>query len=1032
MSANPSDGPGRSAVDAGAAAALAEVFRSRLREELRPAAGPPDAVADARLGYRRAACLLTSFDPRRLRLPGMPEPTGRALTELTADCTATGVADSPEWSLKPEVREAALRSFTGPAEALRALEDNLPAASGEPGPEAVCRDVLRGRAPRTTGVGPDELADVLQAVLWLSEVPGVSGLPDARVVRRELELARLLQPLERLAAVPFVGRTQELEELRRYVREPAGGPDGGASVPPPLVVHGPGGAGKSTLLARFLTDGLRAGTAGGGTGGGAGGGVRDFPFPFAYVDFERPTLSVHEPVTLVGEVARQLGVQYPAHRAALDAIADECQEAARGQRVEEERVVELNRLAATRAGAGRRSSQQFMLTASERESGLARRVAEVLRRAVAPADPPFVLVVESFEAAQYRGSPALGRMWAVFLAMHGAYPRVRAVVSGRAPVAHPAAGARPREIELGDLDPGASVDLLLACGVRDPELARVLAERVGGHPLSLRLAARAAALAGGDAAGARELIGSLPARRRDFFRRVDRLLVQGVLYERILQHVPDADVRRLARGALVLRLVTPDVVREVLAGPCGVRVAGPEEARRLFAALSRLDLVEPAGPSALRVRSDVRAIMLRLAADDPASVAREVERRAVAYYAGREGVEARAEEIYHRLRLDEDPRAVEERWLPGVERLLEGAQDELGPRAAALLGAHRDRGGASELVMAEADQEDWERMAAREVGDLLSQGFTDAALARLAERRPWTACSTLHPLLAEALEAAGRRAEARRAASDAADAAHGAGCPERELELLLLSARLAERDGDLDSADRELRSAEDVAIGLGHDLEAVGTLLARARLAEAADLPGRDADARLARRLRQVPDEVLAHQPTLVREAASQVYGLDERVLHHALELVGLPEGDEVVRVLGTGLRRAARRDPGLLPALMEVLRTAAGAPDARGTTGRAPAAASGPAAGTGTGDPPPPPPPLSPPPPPSPSPLGSPPPSPSPSPMDVTGILRLVRERGALDDLARRLLVLRDEGGEIAACVAAALRVGAEGGGGA
>ncbi|MFJ3162633.1 AAA family ATPase [Streptomyces kanasensis] len=997
----------------GAAAALSELFRSRLREELRPAAGPPDAVPDARLGYRRAACLLTSFDPRRLRLPDEREPTGRALTELTADCTATGVADRPEWSLKPQVREEALRSLAGPAEALRVLEENLDAAdaaSGEPGPEAVCREVLRGRAPRTAGVGPDELADVLQAVLWLSLVPGVTGLPDPHVVRRELELARLLQPLERLAGVPFVGRTVELEELRRYVHEPIGGPGDEPSVPPPLVVHGPGGTGKSTLLARFLMDGLRGGTA----EGGAGGGVRKFPFPFAYVDFERPTLSVHEPVTLVGEMARQLGVQYPAHRAALDAIADECQEAARGQRVDEERVAELNRLAATRAGAGRRSSQQFMVTASERESGLSRRVGEVLRRAVAPDDPPFVLVIESFEEAQYRGSPALGRMWAVFLALYGAYPRVRAVVSGRAPVPHPAAGARPREIELGDLDPAASVDLLLACGVRDPELARLLAERVGGHPLSLRLAARAAALAGGDASGARELVGSLPARRRDFFRRVDQLLVQGVLYERILQHVPDADVRRLARGALVLRLVTPEVVQEVLAGPCGVEVAGPQEARRLFAALSRLDLVEPAGPAALRVRSDVRAIMLRLAAGDPASVARDVERRAVAHYAGREGLEARAEEIYHRLRLDEDPRTVEERWLPGVERLLEGAQDDLGPRAAALLGAHRDRGGASELVMAEADQEDWERMAAREVGDLLSQGFTDAALARLAERRPWTPCSALHPLLGEALDAAGRRGEARRAASDAADAAHGAGCPERELELLLLSARLAERDGDIDSADRELRLAEDVAIGLGHDLEAVGTLLARARLADAADLPDRDADARLARRLRQVPDEMLAHQPTLMREAASQVYALDERALHHALELVGLPEGDEVVRVLGEGLRRAVRRDPGLLPALMGVLRTAAGAPRAPGATGPAPAPAPAPVPTGPT------------------APGGPPPPPASPSPMDVTGILRLVRERGALDELARRLLVLRDEGGEIAACVAAALRVGAEGGGGA
>ncbi|WP_374985273.1 AAA family ATPase [Streptomyces fradiae] len=1060
------------------AAGLCRLFRDRLRHELRPPDGSPPDVPDARSGYRRAACLLSSFDPRRLRLPGEAEPTGRAVMELAADCAATGPADRTEWTLKPEVREAALRSLPGPEAALRTLEANVGAAPEEPGPERVCLAVLRGEPPRTAEAGPDELSDVLQAVLWLSSVPGVTGLPDADAVRAELEQARLLAPLERLVRVPFVGREAELAALRDHVYAP--GPPQGAppSVPSPLVVHGPGGMGKSTLLATFLLDslrepggardlvrgegsGVRDGSGVRGESGGArdaGGGARAFPFPFAYIDFERPTLSVYEPVTLIAEVARQLGVQYPAFRTELDALAAACLEEARAQRAEEERVVELNRLATTRANLGRRSSQRFLTDASERESALSGRVGEVLRRA-APEGAPFVMVVDSFEEAQYRGSPALGRMWAVFAELSRTYPRVRAIVSGRSPVGHPAQRARAVEVELRDLAPEAAVALLRASGVADPEVARTLADRVGGHPLSLRLAARAALLAGADTAGLRELIGSLPARRRDFFRRVDQLLVQGILYERILQHIPDQDVRRLAQAGLVLRLITPDVVREVLAEPCGVSVPGPREARSLFGRLSRLDLVEPAGPEAVRVRADVRAIMLRLAEGDPRSPTREVERRAVEFYAAREGLEARAEEIYHRLRRGEHPRTVEERWLPGVERLLEGAQDEMGPRAAALLSAHRRRGGASELVMAEADQEDWERIAGHEVEDLLAQGLTGEALARLAERRPWTPCSPLHVLLAEALDRAGRTGEARRAVSDAVDGAREAGCGERQLELLLLAARLAEQDGDTDSAYRDLRLAEDVAIGLGQDLEAMGTLLARARLASAGAAPDRDADTRLARRLRQVPDEVLADQPSLVRAAASQVYTLDARALDHALDLVGLPEGDEVLERLAGGLRRAAGADPLLLRPLMDLLRQAAGvheaparagAPlvggeaaggdgaaggsasagdaaggdvaggdvaggDVAGDAPRGPAAAgptaSGGAAVAGA------------------EPAGAP-AVPAPPPSDVADILRLVRDRGALDALVRRLLVLRDGSGEIAASVAAALRGDREGGG--
>ncbi|WP_236245717.1 AAA family ATPase [Streptomyces sp. CC210A] len=106
---------------------------------------------------------------------------------------------------------------------------------------------------------------------WLSLVPGVEGLPDPAAVRRELELARLLEPLERLVRVPFVGRERELAELRRYATGPqAAAPGRGPA--PPLLVHGAGGMGKSTLLAHFVLDALApAGVPRGDGGEGAAG-----------------------------------------------------------------------------------------------------------------------------------------------------------------------------------------------------------------------------------------------------------------------------------------------------------------------------------------------------------------------------------------------------------------------------------------------------------------------------------------------------------------------------------------------------------------------------------------------------------------------------------------------------------------------------------------------------------------------------------------------------------------------------------------
>ncbi|GGU73675.1 hypothetical protein GCM10010211_44580 [Streptomyces albospinus] len=1002
MSTKPSDPdrPGPCSAD------VRELFSARLRQELRTGKGSPPAVPDTRRAYREAACLLSRFDPLRLRLPGTDAPTGGAVLELLDDCTTLGATGHAEWSLKSEIREAALRATAGPEAARLALEANREQFPTEPGgPEAICLAFLTGNlsatAHRTAHRSVEELADTLQAVLWLSQVPDVRGLPDPGELQSALERARLLDPLERLVRAPFQGRGRELDQLRSYVglpagyaaarREPAGRllSTGAHSAPaPPLVIHGPGGMGKSTLLAKFLLDTVPDPARGSPV-------AYASAFPFAYIDFERPTLSIQEPVTLIAEAARQLGVQYPEFRAELDALADECQQAACSQREEQERVAQLHQLATTRV-LGRSSSEEFHTLATERETDLIRRVADVLVRAVAAAgrqDPPFVLAVDSFEEAQYRGSPVLGRMWAICTSFQRVYPRLRVIVSGRAPVDHPARRVTSLEIRLHELDPPAAVALLQSLGVNDPDVATALAERVGGHPLSLRLAARAAALAGSEAEQTGDLIRSLPARREEVFRRVDQMLVQGILYDRILSHIANDDVRRLAYPGLALRIITPEIIKDVLAEPCGLHVPSADEARRLYGELSRLDMVEPARPEAVRYRGDVRAIMLRLPGGDRTEVMRAVEQRAVEYYAARDGLEARAEEIYHRLRLDENPRTVEERWLPGVERFLAGAQQDMSPRAAGLLTA-RLGGGAPDRVAAGADQEDWERIAAREVEDLLAQGFAQAALVRLGQRRPWTPCSPLHALMAEAHNRLGQRGEARTAVAEAIAQAEQGGCPERRLELLLLSARLAEEAGDLAGADRQLRAAEDVAVGLGEDLEAMGARLARARLPSgtgAAEHSGSEAGHQLSTQLRELPDAVLADQPVLVRAVASQIYGQDPGALDHALEVVGLPTDDETLDTLGAAMRRATHRQPGLLGAVMGILHDAAGPGEAAGTTGPATA----------------------------PAPHG---------PTRISDILRLARDRGTLTSLARRLLAVSDKSGEIVAGVAAAMGVGTRG----
>ncbi len=469
---------------------------------------------------------------------------------------------------------------------------------------------------------------------------------------------------------------------------------------------------------------------------------------------------------------------------------------------------------------------------------------------------------------------------------------------------------------------------------------------------------------------------SLPARRRDFDRQVDRMIVQGTLYDRILKHIADREVRVLAQAGLALRTITPELVEHVLAEPCGLRVDSPQQARRLFGLLARLDITEPAGPAdTVRHCCDLRTVMLRLSDTARTDLMTAVARRAVQYYAAREGVADRAEEIYHRLRLNENPRAVEERWEDGVERHLDDAAQDMAPRSAAFL-IGRLGGYIPDEVLRGADPEDWERITAREVEDLLAQKYIAAADARLAQRPPWRPGSRLHALRIDTLWQSGRRAEARQAAEEAADRAQEAGEARAQLELLRISARLAEEDGDFKEAVRDLDEADDVASRLGLHFDALEALLRRAVLSGDPELVRELAD-----RLRKLPDGALTEWPSLVRAVAAQLAHQDPAALDRVLRVLGLPEtGEAVVDALAAAIARAADRQPELGPAVDKILLENAADPPP------------GPAQESGR------------------------------PPLPVPEVLRAARRRGNLDPLARRLLLLRDPGGELLSGVADAM----------
>ena len=78
-----------------------EDFAARLHERLQTQRSDGSEPAPQRLEYRKAAALLTSFDPTTLRRPGDRAPGG-AVLQLVDDCVTRGGRSGAAWSLRPD------------------------------------------------------------------------------------------------------------------------------------------------------------------------------------------------------------------------------------------------------------------------------------------------------------------------------------------------------------------------------------------------------------------------------------------------------------------------------------------------------------------------------------------------------------------------------------------------------------------------------------------------------------------------------------------------------------------------------------------------------------------------------------------------------------------------------------------------------------------------------------------------------------------------------------------------------------------
>ena len=695
--------------------------------------------------------------------------TGEESKKLLQACEVVNDSGAMKWQLKPAERKKAMESLGS----LAAMKPYLP--TGEKIQDNILHrmlsDYVRGNAQPLQTQSLQELGATYQIAGWLHDI-APDHIPKPIAVQAQLKIKELTAPFLHLTKF-FQGREDELRELKAYDSWP------------PLLIHGLGGAGKSTLISKFILEHLEDSPAG--------------HIPFIYLDFDRPGISIREPLTLLFEGLRQLILQFPREEKVL----------------EEYRKGWENDLLHTEQSNVRGYSQSRSTGSGERRYYM-RDFDTIWNEILNLSDKPLLFVLDSFEEVQYRATLTdLVELNSFLSQMSGLVPKFRAVISGRSELPDL---FTVKKLFIGPFDEKAAVGFLAYKGIREHELARHIFNQIGGNPLSLTLAASVVLkeMEKGDQSHDWLLL------------KMEGESIQELLFRRNLEHIHKQDVRDLAFPGLTVRQISPDVIQHVLAVPCGLGAVGEQQARDLFEELKRETfLVNIDEQGRFRFRPDLRKLLIDLVQKQDPLRTRQIHDLAVLFYQQQNTLEAKAEQVYHALRRGDDPNSIANLVTPELQPFLENSLPEFSPNNYLFL-ASMFKLEVPEEVRQRADLGYWEEKMASELEGFLAQGQVSSfpsMLGRLKEKNERTVNSPLRFLEASFYELAGDLRRAFEVGKIALRDAEKYLVFERQGPILELLARISARQGEYVAAEEFTTQGIDVAKQQNQHLSAIGMTL---------------------------------------------------------------------------------------------------------------------------------------------------------------------------------------------------------------
>ena len=286
-------------------------------------------------------------------------------------------------------------------------------------------------------------------------------------------------------------------------------------------------------------------------------------------------------------------------------------------------------------------------------------------------------------------------------------------------------------------------------------------------------------------------------------------------------------------------------------------------------------------------------MMLGLMEEDEPVRTKAIRERAVRYYEPQQGPAARAEEIYHRIGLEQPAGEIDARWLPGVQSSLSRALSELSGARKAFLASRLgvevapEDAGAAELA-------DWERLTERRVQELVGSGGLTEALGELRQRTERTGRSPLFELEAIVHSGLGDLESALKALEQGRRKALEGGNRELLRHLAVKAFDLLVRARRFSDAHEHLATLQQIARP-DHRLDRLELASMRALLHGLEE--GFTEGDEVAAAFDDIRDQDLATRPELISRAGAVLGPRHSAQLVRVLQLAGVPEGrNETVR----------------------------------------------------------------------------------------------------------------------------------------